>query len=212
MLSRPGIDIHVPALLIRIGQLVLTFILAELSYRWIESPIRHQGFRSSLRSWQATLKLWSIPQKVGVGAAIISAGLLLIWKGSLPVAEIRPDSVLALQDTSSFVDRANLTPTKPFPPNTQQVLSGPTSTRPTIAVHNDTVMLQSTPAATPLSKLPDITLIADSIMQGAAPMIDDVLGQNVYIDAARKRHMEDVSGLIESLAEEGHLGRVGVAL
>ena len=35
MLSRPGIDIHLPALPVRIGQLVVTFILAELSYRWI---------------------------------------------------------------------------------------------------------------------------------------------------------------------------------
>ena len=75
MLSRPGIDIHLPALLVRIGQLVVTFILAELSYRWIESPVRHRGFRSSLRSWRATFKLWSLPQKLGVSTGIICAGL-----------------------------------------------------------------------------------------------------------------------------------------
>src|SRR6185503_5207901 len=85
MLSRPGIDIHLPALLVRVGQLVVTFILAELSYRWIESPIRHQGFQSSLLSWQATFKLWSIPQKVGAGAGIICVALLLIWQSSLPI-------------------------------------------------------------------------------------------------------------------------------
>lgn len=38
MLSRPGIDIHLRVLLVRACQLVVTFDLAELGYRWIESP------------------------------------------------------------------------------------------------------------------------------------------------------------------------------
>ena len=58
MLSRSGIDIHLPALLVRLAQLVITFGLAELGFRWIKSPIRYKGFRSGLRSWQATFK-WS---------------------------------------------------------------------------------------------------------------------------------------------------------
>jgi hypothetical protein len=53
-------------------------------------------------------------------------------------------------------------------------------------------------------------LIGDSIMQGAAPMIDDVLGAEVYLDAARKRKMEDVPALVQTLYREGHLARVVV--
>lgn len=208
MLSRPGIDIHLPALLVRVGQLVVTFILAELSYRWIESPIRHQGFQSSLRSWQATFKLWSFPQKLGVSTGIICAALLLVWQSSLPVAEIRPDNLIAMQNASSFVDIANITPTKPSSLQTQQVPSMPTSIHPTMTVQNDMEMRRSTSTATPRSNLPDVTLIGDSIMQGAAPVIEDVLGQDIYIDAARKRHMEDVPALIETLAGDGHLGSV----
>jgi len=208
MLSRPGIDIHLPALPVRIGQLVVTFILAELSYRWIESPVRHRGFRSSLRSWQATFKLWSLPQKLGVSTGIICAGLLLVWQSLLQVAEGRPDSVLALQNTSPPVDIVSMTPTKPTSLHTQQVLSMPTSIRPTITVQNDIEMRKPTSTATPPSNLPGITLIGDSIMQGATPMIEEVLGENIYIDAARKRRMEDVPALIENLVEERHLGSV----
>jgi len=60
--------------------------------------------------------------------------------------------------------------------------------------------------ATPTTDLPRATLIGDSIMQGAAPMIEDVLGPNIYINAARKRKMEDVPALVKTLAREGHLG------
>lgn len=208
MLSRPGIDIHLPALLVRVAQLAVTFGLAELSYRWIESPIRHQGFRSGLRSRQATFKLWSIPQKVGVGTGIICAGLLLIWQSYLQVPEVRPDNVLAMQNTSSPVEKVNMTPTKPSSPNTQQTPGMSTSIYATMTVQNHTQMLTSTPAATPPRNFLGITLIGDSIMQGAAPMIEDVLGQDIFIDAARKRRMEDVPALINALAEEGNLGSV----
>lgn len=82
MLTRPGIDIHLPTMLVRLGQLAITLGLAELRHRWIESQIRHRGFHSSLRAWQSTFKQWPIPQKLGVGAGIICAGLLLIWQAS----------------------------------------------------------------------------------------------------------------------------------
>lgn len=45
-------------------------------------------------------------------------------------------------------------------------------------------------------------------MQGAAPMIEDALGEDIYIDAARKRRMEDVPALVETLYREGHLSHV----
>ena len=41
-------------------------------------------------------------------------------------------------------------------------------------------------------------------------MIKDVLGEDIYIDAARKRKMEDVPALVETLSREGHLSHVVV--
>jgi hypothetical protein len=68
----------------------------------------------------------------------------------------------------------------------------------------------ATVTPTPNLHLPRATLIGDSIMQGAAPMIDDVLGQDVYVDAARKRDMEEVPDVIKILYDEGHLSRTVV--
>lgn len=47
-------------------------------------------------------------------------------------------------------------------------------------------------------------------MQGASPMIEDRLGEDIYIDAARKRRMEDVPDLSAILGEEEHLARTVV--
>jgi peptidoglycan/LPS O-acetylase OafA/YrhL len=202
MLSRPGIDIHLPDLLIRAGQLVVTFGLAELSYRWIESPIRRQGFRQGFRSWQASFKLWSLPQKVGVGTGIICAGLLLVWQ-SYPQVSNKADNVHALQNTSSALDLAGISPT-PLP--AQQAPGPSASLNPTMTAQYNGQVLPATPVISAPHAFKGVTLIGDSIMQGAAPMIEDVLDENIYIDAARKRRMEDVPDLVETLAREGHLG------
>lgn len=210
MLTRPGIDIHLPTLLVRLGQLAITFGLAELSYRWIESPIRHHGFRSSARSWQVTFRHWSIPQKLAVGAGIISAGLLLLWQSSSPLAERKPDTVSALQGTSASVDLVTIVPTESPSLIVQPTRSTSTPFHPTITAQKDKLTIPPTLAAIPSSNSPRVTLIGDSIMQGANPMMEDMLGQDIYIDAARKRRMEDVPDLMEILAEEGHLGSVVV--
>ncbi len=193
MLSRPGIDIQLPDLPVRAAQVVITFILAELSYRWIETPVRQQGFGTSIRAWQASFKRWSVPQRVGVGAGILSASLVLIWQGSIHqgTADASP-AILPTAQSTAAVHTIDPTPTR-----TPSALSLPTE---------KAWALTSTPSI----DLPRVTLIGDSIMQGAAPMMDDVLGEDIYIDAERKRKMEDVPALVKRLYREGHLSRVVV--
>ena len=194
MLTRPGFDIELPTFWIRAGQVAVTFILAELSYRWIETPVRKSGFRASLRSLQATFRQWSVPQKVGVGAGVLSVSLLLLWQGS-----IHPVTASAPLEGSPVVESV-LTPEGIPTTSTKSALVQP---QPTIR--------SATPSPstlTPASDLPRGTLIGDSIMQGAAPMIEDVLGTEVYMDAARKRKMEDVPALVETLSRQGHLSHV----
>jgi peptidoglycan/LPS O-acetylase OafA/YrhL len=83
MLTRPGFDVDLPSLQVRAGQVALTFALAELSYRWIETPVRRHGFLASIRLLQAGFRDWSLPQRVGAGAGVFAAALLLIWQGSI---------------------------------------------------------------------------------------------------------------------------------
>ena len=195
MLTRPGFDIQLPTLWIRMGQVAVTFVLAELSYRWVETPVRRNGFRASLRSLQTSFRRWTVPQRLSlsVGAGLVSASLLLIWQGA--IHQVTTNTTLdesQVGQSTSLPDRISATATR---------------LRPTIGSATASLsQLTSTPAV----DLPRLTLIGDSIMQGAAPMMDDVLGEDIYIDAARKRKMEDVPALVETLSREGHLSRVVV--
>jgi hypothetical protein len=195
MLTRPGVDLPLPTLWLRIGQVILTFILAEFSYRWVETPFRQSGFRASLFSLQVAFRRWSVPQRLGVGAGLVSASLLLIWQGTLqPVTASPPLEETPVAENSSVTEPFRVTPTET-----------PLKHEPT----PDSIP-QPRMTATPRVDLPRVTLIGDSIMQGAAPMIEDVLGEDIYIDAERKRKMEDVPALVRALAGEGHLSRVVV--
>ena len=196
MLTRPGFDLQFPELLIRGGQIALTFGLAELSYRWIETPVRRYGFRQSVRSLRVAFRGWPIPRKLGVGAGILSAGLLLLWQGSIHQVshQIAVESHTA-QSTLlvSVTPEMSVTSSESSLVNVNQATNEPLTLTPTPDLH-----------------LPRATLIGDSIMQGAAPMIDDVLGRDIYVDAARKRRMEDVPDLIETLYRERHLSHTVV--
>ena len=195
MLTRPGFDIQLPELLIRVGQVAVTFGLAELSYRWIESPVRQHGFRASVRSLRATFRQWSVPHKLGVGAGLVSAGMLLIWQSSLHQINDLAFEAISTAQPATLVSVRQATPTK------AALVHSPPAVRVTANVSSTT---------SPARDLPAVTLIGDSIMQGAKPMIEDVLGEDIYIDAARKRRMEDVPALVETLDQEGHLAPVVV--
>ena len=197
MLTRPRFDIELPELLIRAGQIAITFGIAELSYRWIETPVRQQGFRASFRSLRGTFRRWSIPRKLGVWAGVVSASLLLLWQSSIHQINDRVADEISVRSTAAPVNVIQGTPTKQPWANTQETLPLPAEVQPALI-------------STPAIDLPHVTLIGDSIMQGAAPMIKDVLGGEIYIDAARKRRMEDVPALVETLYQEGHLSRVVV--
>jgi peptidoglycan/LPS O-acetylase OafA/YrhL len=196
MLTRPGLDVDLPEGLVRLGQIAITFGLAELSYRWIETPVRRQGFSGALRGLQTTFRRWSGAQKLGVGAGILTAALLLIWQGALhPATASAP--VTEIPAAQQKILPADPSATKPVSLNPQPTTFSATRS-------------PSRLTATPVADLPRATLIGDSIMQGAAPMIEDVLGRDVYIDAVRKRKMEDVPALVETLYQEGHLSHVVV--
>jgi hypothetical protein len=150
-----------------------------------------------MHSLQETFTQASIPRKLGVGAGILSVSVLLIWQGTIhPVTASTSQEDIQIATSTSTVSVITVTATK-----------APIQTKPAAG---SATRSPATLTATPSIVLPRVTLIGDSIMQGAAPMIEDVLGTNIYIDAARKRKMEDVPALIETLYKKGHLSRVVV--
>ena len=83
--TRPGVDIHLPAALVFVLQASITLVLADLSYRFVESPIRRGGLRR--------LQL-RMPRLVAPRTSLAAAGLSI---GALAgLAAATPGTVRAL--------------------------------------------------------------------------------------------------------------------
>jgi len=81
-----------------------------------------------------------------------------------------PDEDPYLPKSTTLPNSLNIPATRPAQLNTQPTIDSVTRA-------------PSKLTATPRVDVPCVTLIGDSIMQGAAPMIKDVMGEDVYIDA-----------------------------
>jgi peptidoglycan/LPS O-acetylase OafA/YrhL len=85
--SRPGIDTTMPTWLDQLIRISLTIVLADLSYRLVETPMRRNGIRATLLSWAKTIRAQLAARKatfVTVGAGgfavliVLALGVLLI--------------------------------------------------------------------------------------------------------------------------------------
>jgi peptidoglycan/LPS O-acetylase OafA/YrhL len=72
-LSRPGIDIHWPTWIVITLQVALTLIASDLSYRYIERPIRSRGFLAFVRGHRRHSSSERRPVTIGAGLAAVLA-------------------------------------------------------------------------------------------------------------------------------------------
>ncbi len=188
-------------------QLILTGMLAELSYRWIEQPIRRNG----LRTW------WSDSTKLLGGLRANAAAVA----GMLVVA-----GYIVVQPTAAAPPQVNATvPTLPTPtpslesdtePDTRDQrpsyssINAQTAAKPneTFLISNAIAAPEDTREATnPLQ----ITFIGDSIMESVEPWLQKEFSPGSYcVDALRNRRMQDVVNLIPQLAEDDCLANTVV--
>ena len=79
--------------LVNVGVLVATFAIAEMSYRWVETPIRRYGFRGSanrvVAAFQSSRTKFlpvSVALAVVVAAASTGARAMLMKRAAVPAA------------------------------------------------------------------------------------------------------------------------------
>ncbi len=200
-LFRPGAECRWPLALCALGHLSLTFLLAEWSYRTIETPIRRQGFRAwwhSLASRRWQLAAWP---------ALLGAVIFFIaWRPWNPPT--LPPAALATTRTST-----------PSPQPAVALLPSPTAlATPLTATPHPTPMPSQEPRATILptaSPTPSptprwtcyVTLLGDSVMARTYStwMAHNNLYYQFYMDAKPKRLPTELLDLIPKLHKQGHL-------
>ncbi len=214
MLTRPSLDIGLtgtPNLLLR---LAITGVLAELSWRFIEIPVRN----GAIGRLVASLRAYGARRAAATHRTVLGASV------SFGLAAVLIVSILTLDRPPAAASAAGFD-TPPPPPAPAALSPSPTpsaATTPSPApsvtpnppgatpVATHTVLpppATSKPATTPPpATLSSVTAWGDSVMLGASYAIRDLM-PNVYIDAVVGRQAGVLPAGITELRSEGHLGK-----
>lgn len=158
---------------------VITVVAAALSFRFVETPIRRDGFRASWRLWASGWRRSRL-------AALASAVVLVLAVGGV----VGTAAAVVMQPASSEVE--------------QRVQAGEQAIRGT-PTPSPTPDAPSDPAAPP-SQLSgeQITAVGDSVMLAAVPELQAAY-PGIQIDATVSRQMSTAPDILRGLRDAGAL-------
>ena len=225
VLTRPDLDVPLRGWSLLVLRLGLTVVLADLSYRLVERPIRRIGLRQWVRR---TVRIGPPGRRRPVAAAVVlgtvvaAAGVAVVMRaGKPPVSDIEQ----SLRAGQAAIASA---------PTAAQPVSTVAVTRPAtrlVTVADDTVVPPTTvavgttpptepttlppttaapaPTAAPPPAAPavgPIVALGDSVMLGAAPALLSTFGPGTVVDAQVGRTLWPVIGELAAMKAAGQLG------
>jgi peptidoglycan/LPS O-acetylase OafA/YrhL len=181
-----------------LADITATFVLAALSWRYVEEPIRHGGMRRVgqwLREWRRTRSgvsrpAWIAASLAGANLVVCAIGL----SGLVGATPFNPGSAVSsiLPTTSTTTPRPGGHTTSPAAHPTA-TSGGPGSTTETVGTTR------------PALHGAGITAIGDSIMIDAAPYLRQLL-PGIAIDAIEGQQLYEVAAEAPKLRAEGAIG------
>lgn len=216
MLTRPHLDVPfdgLPLLALRFG---VTFALAEVSYRFVETPIRRGALG---RAWRALMDGPLARRRRlrryytgAVATAVVPVLLLGVFVVSAeppaPPPELAAEQVrtgIFSSDTPSVVPNGP-TPTQPPPSPATAEPAPAAATAPSIAAQPEAPAAYA-PVVTSTVSAADAIAIGDSVMLGAVPQLTQAV-RGVSIDAAVARQVSVGISILRGWRSAGLLGDV----
>lgn len=209
MVTRPDLDIPLDGLANFALRMGLTFGIAELSYRYVEVPIRRGAIGRFIKRWKESegAERSELGRRVAVGAGVSLAALTLVGAGLATAKE--SDNAVA-QDVAEAIGIADGGPTEllideptpsPTTPNGESPgePSGEPSAEPTDEPTDE-------PAANGLSsnKNGTLTAIGDSVMLGVASQLMGKI-DGTKVDAEVSRQASGVLERVQALSDKNLL-------
>ncbi len=183
-------------------QLVLTGLLAEFSYRWIEQPIRKQGLHSW---WLDSTKVFGglRTNAASVAGMLIVAGYIVVQPTAAASSQV--NAAISTSPTPTISSQAAAEPEAPDPHLSYASNPGQNVALSDIYVEGSSITVTAEDAPQTTNPL-RLTFIGDSIMESVEPWIQKEFAPGSYcLDAVRNRRMQDVVNLIPQLAAENCL-------
>ncbi len=188
-------------------QLILTGLLAEFSYRWIEQPIRKHGLRSW---WMASTKMLGglRANAASVAGMLVLAGYIVVQPTAAASSQVDAAISISLASTSS--SQAAAETEAPAPHLSYISNPGRIAALSDIYVEGSSITVTSEDSLQTIIPL-RLTFIGDSILESVEPWIQKKFTLGSYcLDAVRNRRMQDVVNLIPQLAAENCLAQTVV--
>ncbi|NYE21303.1 peptidoglycan/LPS O-acetylase OafA/YrhL [Microbacterium immunditiarum] len=179
--------------------LVLTLAAAELSYRWVESPIRRLGFRGSFAALGRHLTASPAARWRAIGS--VAAAVIVTFGASAAVAAA-PEVSSGQAAVEAGIDALHREKARTPSP-------APSSTAIPEAAADDAEPARPQPGTMPspsptLVTGAEITAIGDSVMLASAPgLLERFPG--IEVDATVSRSMWAAPGIVQQLADAGRL-------
>jgi peptidoglycan/LPS O-acetylase OafA/YrhL len=174
-----------------VGAMIVTIAITEVSYRYIELPIRERRLRESLA---ALLRAGpgALRRRGSFGAIVSAAVLLPVFAGvSLVTAELKQNDVQASLEEGEQSVTDVLT-------EVGSTTTAPTDTQPSGSV---------APVTTAAPKRYDVFAIGDSVMKGAAPSLAEL---GIVVDAQQDRQARMGAAIFQQLEDLGVIIDVAV--
>jgi peptidoglycan/LPS O-acetylase OafA/YrhL len=223
MLTRPGLDVSLDGAELFALRLAITAVVAEMSYRLIESPVRNGALGRAWRSLKRVRRPahWPAGFRPLVASGAAGAGVVFLSITVASATAPAPPSYLAVPAVNIMSWSQPSAPT-PTPRATISSTARPTLS-PTLQRTPSPVVAGiqvSAPPTPPLTPPPTPTLppplaspparvfaIGDSVMLGAASQLAAAV-PNSEVDAAVSRQVSEGIAVLEARREAGTLGDV----
>ncbi len=198
MLTRPQLDVPFDGVLLLAARFALTLLIAALSYRFVEKPIRSGCLGHAWKAWREAPG----PEKRRLGWSWAAGALALLAVGATGLVFLLTAHTPAPPEYLSHKPAAGSAVKPPALPGTNP---------PTQALAQANLQFSSPASPPPLllgAAGAEITAIGDSVMEGVAEELKHTFGTNTIVDANQGRLPWDTPALVRNLHLQGKIHSV----
>ncbi len=188
MLLRPSIDVQWPDEITHVVRIALVLIIAELSYRYLELPIRGGVLGRTITTWQ----LSGVP-KPTVFMGVVTTIIAVTFVGA--TARVLQAPMPTAANTAAFGGLTAIDE-DPTPEPSLSPSPSPSATQSEIPI----------PKPSPSIKPKPLVVFGDSVMLGSRVQLKETLGK-IAIDAAVGRQPSEIAKRITLRRKENRLGQ-----
>ncbi|MFS0780386.1 acyltransferase family protein [Bacillus sp. 1P06AnD] len=207
LLSTPQVDTGASHPFRMVFQVALTLIIAELSYRYIENPIRRGAIRKfiqKIRGGKIKLNSVATSRWIALGCGIIaicisSIGLAAAPDNNQQSANKKTEAIVEQHQTQTANEHIDKKTNNDKPK--QDANANHTNAQQKPPEQNKPQSAEPKKEETPKM----VSVIGDSVMIDAAPFLKEHF-PNVVIDAKVGRQMHQAPSIVDQLKQQGKLG------